>query len=89
MHFELNQCKNIYVFLQICGKQWKWYDVSTSKWCAYNAPYNKIINDAYWSGETCVRISYGRRKYTLQFSCMYQVRFQNTTTKIKRLINRF
>ncbi|XP_059469591.1 E3 ubiquitin-protein ligase HUWE1 isoform X4 [Neocloeon triangulifer] len=57
---------------KICGRQWKWYDISTSKWCTYSAPYNKIINDAYWSGEQCVRINYGRRKYTLQFSTMYQ-----------------
>ncbi|XP_065351363.1 E3 ubiquitin-protein ligase HUWE1 isoform X4 [Cloeon dipterum] len=57
---------------KICGRQWKWYDVSSSKWCTYSAPYNDTINKAYFGGEPNVRITYGRRKYTLHFNTMYQ-----------------
>lgn len=48
--------------------------MSTLKWCAYSASNNKTIDDAYWAGETSIRIINGRRKYTIQFNSMVQVR---------------
>ncbi|MPC13905.1 E3 ubiquitin-protein ligase HUWE1 [Portunus trituberculatus] len=58
---------------KICNHVWKWFDMSTQKWCAYSASNNKTINDAYWSGEASIRIINGRRKYTIQFHSMVQV----------------
>lgn len=52
---------------------WLWYDISTSKWNAYTTANQKIINDAYWSGDTSVRVTCGRRRYTLTFNNMGQV----------------
>ncbi|XP_037772840.1 E3 ubiquitin-protein ligase HUWE1-like isoform X4 [Penaeus monodon] len=58
---------------KICNHVWKWFDMSTLKWCAYSASNNKTIDDAYWAGETSIRIINGRRKYTIQFNSMVQV----------------
>lgn len=52
---------------------WKWYDVQSGKWNAYTNGNNKIINDAYNNGETTVRVSVGRQRYTINFNCMSQV----------------
>lgn len=52
---------------------WMWYDLTTSKWSPYSTVNNKIINDAYWSGENSIRVTCGRRRYTLTFSHMGQV----------------
>lgn len=52
---------------------WKWYDVQSGKWNAYTNSNNKIINDAYNNGETTVRVSVGRHRYTINFNCMSQV----------------
>lgn len=52
---------------------WKWYDVQSGKWNAYTNGNNKIINDAYNNGETTVRVSVGRHRYTINFNCMSQV----------------
>lgn len=52
---------------------WKWFDLSTGKWTPYSAINNRTINDAYWAGESSVRITCGRRRYLITFSCMTQV----------------
>lgn len=52
---------------------WKWYDVQSGKWNAYTNGNNKIINDAYNNGESTVRVSVGRHRYTINFNCMSQV----------------
>ena len=57
----------------ICSHTWKWFDVSNGKWCTYAQPNNKIIDDAFWAGESGVKIQHGRRKYNIQFGSMIQV----------------
>merc|ERR1712198_334499 len=51
---------------------WKWFDLSSGKWCSYALPNNKTIDDAFWAGEASVRIQNGRRKYSIQFGTMMQ-----------------
>ncbi|ROT63125.1 hypothetical protein C7M84_018994 [Penaeus vannamei] len=34
---------------KLCNHVWKWFDMSTLKWCAYSASNNKTIDDAYWA----------------------------------------
>ncbi|XP_018052863.1 PREDICTED: E3 ubiquitin-protein ligase HUWE1 isoform X6 [Atta colombica] len=58
---------------KITTKSWKWFDLSTGKWTPYSPMNNRIINDAYWAGESSVRISCSRRRYLITFSCMTQV----------------
>lgn len=57
----------------VTSRIWKWYDVASGKWNAYSISNNKIINDAYWSGDSTVRVSVGRHRYTINFNCMSQV----------------
>lgn len=45
----------------------------TGKWTSYSPINNRLINDAYWSGEPSVRITCSRRRYLITFSCMTQV----------------
>lgn len=47
--------------------------MQSGKWNAYTNGNNKIINDAYNNGETTVRVSVGRQRYTINFNCMSQV----------------
>ena len=47
--------------------------MSTIKWYTYNPNNNKVIDEAYWAGESSVRIVSGRKKYTIQFHNMLQV----------------
>lgn len=47
--------------------------MQSGKWNAYTNVNNKIINDAYNNGETTVRVSVGRHRYTINFNCMSQV----------------
>lgn len=58
---------------RITTQIWKWYDVASGKWNAYSVSNNKIISDAYWAGESSVRVSVGRHRYTINFNCMSQV----------------
>lgn len=58
---------------RITTNTWKWYDVASGKWNAYSVSNNKLINDAYWAGESSVRVSVGRHRYTINFNCMSQV----------------
>lgn len=57
----------------VTSRVWKWYEVATGKWNAYTTQNNKIINDAYWAGESSVRLNVGRNRYTINFNCMSQV----------------
>ncbi|KAG4070284.1 hypothetical protein HA402_009847 [Bradysia odoriphaga] len=57
----------------VTSRVWKWYEVATGKWNAYTVQNNKIINDAYWAGESSVRLNVGRNRYTINFNCMSQV----------------
>lgn len=52
---------------------WKWYDLVTGKWTPYSPSNNKLINDAYWNGEQSIRVTCGRRRYTVTFSNMMQM----------------
>lgn len=52
---------------------WKWFDIVSGKWCPYTVVNNKIIDDAFWSGQNSVRVTAGRRRYLLQFASMIQV----------------
>ncbi|XP_063994967.1 E3 ubiquitin-protein ligase HUWE1 isoform X2 [Diachasmimorpha longicaudata] len=80
---------------KVTNRVWKWFDLSTGKWTPYSSVNNRLINDAYWAGESSVRINCSRRRYLITFSCMTQVnedsdnrrpitmgfKFQNTVTK--------
>lgn len=52
---------------------WKWYDLVTGKWTPYSANNNRLINEAYWNGEQSIRVTCGRRRYTVTFSNMLQM----------------
>ncbi|XP_076294389.1 HECT, UBA and WWE domain containing E3 ubiquitin protein ligase 1 isoform X2 [Lasioglossum baleicum] len=52
---------------------WKWFDLNSGEWTIYSPINNRIINDAYWAGESSVRISCSRRRYLITFSSMTQV----------------
>ena len=67
--------------MKVSTRIWKWFDLSNGRWTAYSAPNQRIISDAYWSGEPLARISCGRRRYVIQFSAMMQV---NETSGNKR-----
>ena len=56
----------------VCSHNWKWFDLSSGKWCSYALPNNKAIDDSFWAGESNVRIQNGRRKYSIQFGTMMQ-----------------
>ncbi|XP_053377275.1 E3 ubiquitin-protein ligase HUWE1-like isoform X3 [Mercenaria mercenaria] len=52
---------------------WKWFDDTSGRWCKYSAGNNKTIDDAYQAGESSVKFTAGRRRYTVYFSSMVQV----------------
>lgn len=58
---------------KVSTRLWRWFDPTNGRWTPYSTVNNKIINDAYWSGEPLARISCGRRRYVIQFSSMLQV----------------
>ena len=68
-----SSAKTLPVF-QICEHKWKLFDISNGKWSTYHDANNKIIDEAFWAGETSVRIQFNRKKYTIQFGTMMQVR---------------
>ncbi|XP_046406854.1 E3 ubiquitin-protein ligase HUWE1 isoform X2 [Ischnura elegans] len=59
--------------LKLTVRTWKWYDLGSGRWARYAPSIDKILNDAYFSGESSVRIVVNRRKYTVQFGSMLQV----------------
>ncbi|XP_076227161.1 HECT, UBA and WWE domain containing E3 ubiquitin protein ligase 1 isoform X5 [Nomia melanderi] len=58
---------------KVTRKVWKWFDLNTGEWTIYSPINNRIINDAYWAGESNVRITCSRRRYLINFSTMTQV----------------
>lgn len=62
---------------------WRWYDLVTGKWTPYSNSNNKLINEAYWNGEQSIRVTCGRKRYTVTFADMFQ---QNDETGNNRPI---
>ncbi|XP_063288562.1 E3 ubiquitin-protein ligase HUWE1 isoform X2 [Pelobates fuscus] len=60
-------------YLQSNGNNWRWFDDRSGRWCSYSASNNSTIDTAWKAGETCVRFTAGRRRYTVQFTTMVQV----------------
>lgn len=58
---------------KVTTRIWQWFDLANGKWTPYSSPNNKIINDAYWNNENSVRVTCGRRRYTITFSTMTQM----------------
>ncbi|XP_044741696.1 E3 ubiquitin-protein ligase HUWE1 isoform X4 [Chrysoperla carnea] len=61
--------------------KWQWYDMAVGKWNAYSYHNNVVIDAAYWKGEPTVRVTCGRRRYTLQFTDMVQVSDETGNTR--------
>ncbi|XP_060516281.1 E3 ubiquitin-protein ligase HUWE1 isoform X2 [Cylas formicarius] len=55
------------------NRVWRWYDLLTGNWTQYSSTNNKLINEAYWSGEQSVRVTCGRKRYTVTFPNMLQM----------------
>ncbi|XP_037679708.1 LOW QUALITY PROTEIN: E3 ubiquitin-protein ligase HUWE1-like [Choloepus didactylus] len=60
-------------YLQSNNNNWHWFDDRSGRWCSYSASNNSTIDSAWKSGETSVRFTAGRRRYTIQFTTMVQV----------------
>ncbi|XP_076027964.1 E3 ubiquitin-protein ligase HUWE1 isoform X4 [Genypterus blacodes] len=60
-------------YLQPNGNNWRWFDDRSGRWCSYNASNNSTIDSAWRAGESSVRFTAGRRRYTVQFNTMVQV----------------
>ncbi|MGH0168919.1 UNVERIFIED_CONTAM: hypothetical protein FKN15_055484 [Acipenser sinensis] len=60
-------------YLQPNGNNWRWFDDRSGRWCSYSAGNNGTIDAAWRSGESSVRFTAGRRRYTVQFNTMVQV----------------
>lgn len=65
----------------VTKRVWKWYDVVSGKWTSYSPSNNKIINEAYWNGEQTVRITCGRRRYTISFTMMQQINEESNNNR--------
>ncbi|CAH1153351.1 unnamed protein product [Phaedon cochleariae] len=55
------------------NRVWRWYDLVTGKWTHYSNTNNKLINEAYWNGEQSIRVTCGRKRYTVTFANMLQM----------------
>ncbi|XP_028923932.1 E3 ubiquitin-protein ligase HUWE1 isoform X2 [Ornithorhynchus anatinus] len=60
-------------YLQANSNNWRWFDDRSGRWCSYSASNNSTIDAAWKAGETSVRFTAGRRRYTVQFTTMVQV----------------
>ncbi|MBN3301500.1 HUWE1 ligase, partial [Amia calva] len=60
-------------YLQPNGNSWRWFDDRSGRWCSYSASNNSTIDTAWRAGESSVRFTAGRRRYTVQFNTMVQV----------------
>ncbi|XP_069738899.1 E3 ubiquitin-protein ligase HUWE1-like [Phaenicophaeus curvirostris] len=60
-------------YLQATGNNWRWFDDRSGRWCSYSASNNSTIDAAWRAGDTSVRFTAGRRRYTVQFTTMVQV----------------
>uniref|UniRef100_A0A663FIQ8 HECT, UBA and WWE domain containing E3 ubiquitin protein ligase 1 n=1 Tax=Aquila chrysaetos chrysaetos TaxID=223781 RepID=A0A663FIQ8_AQUCH len=66
-------CHFLSQYLQATGNNWRWFDDRSGRWCSYSASNNSTIDAAWRAGETSVRFTAGRRRYTVQFTTMVQV----------------
>lgn len=55
------------------NRVWRWYDLVTGRWSHYTPANNRIINEAYWAGDQSVRVTCGRKRYTVTFPNMLQM----------------
>uniref|UniRef100_A0A4W5KMP7 HECT, UBA and WWE domain containing E3 ubiquitin protein ligase 1 n=1 Tax=Hucho hucho TaxID=62062 RepID=A0A4W5KMP7_9TELE len=69
----VNQVSNMVCYLQPNGNNWRWFDDRSGRWCSYSASNNSTIDSAWRAGESSVRFTAGRRRYTVQFNTMVQV----------------
>ncbi|XP_038138930.1 E3 ubiquitin-protein ligase HUWE1 isoform X7 [Cyprinodon tularosa] len=60
-------------YMQPNGNNWRWFDDRSGRWCSYSASNNSTIDSAWRAGESSVRFTAGRRRYTVQFNTMVQV----------------
>uniref|UniRef100_A0A8C4SA71 E3 ubiquitin-protein ligase HUWE1 n=1 Tax=Erpetoichthys calabaricus TaxID=27687 RepID=A0A8C4SA71_ERPCA len=60
-------------YLQPNSNNWRWFDDRSGRWCSYSASNNSTIDTAWRAGESSVRFTAGRRRYTVQFNTMVQV----------------
>ncbi|XP_036596594.1 E3 ubiquitin-protein ligase HUWE1-like, partial [Trichosurus vulpecula] len=60
-------------YLHASSNNWRWFDDRSGRWCSYSASNNSTIDTAWKAGETSVRFTAGRRRYTVQFTTMVQV----------------
>lgn len=67
-------------------RTWRFFDERTSRWSAYQAETNKLVDDAFRNSESECRITLNRRKYTIKFEKMCQ---QNDETLSVRPIMLF
>uniref|UniRef100_A0A3B3WWL6 E3 ubiquitin-protein ligase HUWE1 n=1 Tax=Poecilia mexicana TaxID=48701 RepID=A0A3B3WWL6_9TELE len=63
----------LFQYLQPNGNNWRWFDDRSGRWCSYSASNNSTIDSAWRAGESSVRFTAGRRRYTVQFNTMVQV----------------
>ena len=63
----------LHQYLQPNGNNWRWFDDRSGRWCSYSASNNSTIDSAWRAGESSVRFTAGRRRYTVQFNTMVQV----------------
>uniref|UniRef100_A0A4W6F1Z1 HECT-type E3 ubiquitin transferase n=1 Tax=Lates calcarifer TaxID=8187 RepID=A0A4W6F1Z1_LATCA len=63
----------VHQYLQPNGNNWRWFDDRSGRWCSYSASNNSTIDSAWRAGESSVRFTAGRRRYTVQFNTMVQV----------------
>nr|DBA13759.1 TPA: hypothetical protein GDO54_017098 [Pyxicephalus adspersus] len=73
-------------YLQSNVNNWRWFDDRSGRWCSYSASNNSTIDAAWKAGETCVRFTAGRRRYTVQFTTMVQVTMMMILLGVPRLI---
>lgn len=66
---------------RVTNRIWKWFDQSTGKWTPYSSANNKLINNAYWNSEPSVRVTCGRRRYTITFNNMMQMNEESGNTR--------
>ncbi|XP_062420507.1 E3 ubiquitin-protein ligase HUWE1 isoform X6 [Pungitius pungitius] len=73
MAVSSNRREQMNKYLQPNGNNWRWFDDRSGRWCSYSASNNSTIDSAWRAGESSVRFTAGRRRYTVQFNTMVQV----------------
>lgn len=62
-------------------RTWQYFEERYSRWTHHTPTNNKIIDEAYRTGEHYVRYSVGRKHYLAQFSSMVQISEESTSLK--------